>query len=76
MLAAINAWAAVLLQRVLVAAASVASLLFAVPHLGYHLAHLDEIPRIDQIGNAIILSAAVALPAAALALSQRKGRPR
>lgn len=64
--------AAVNAGRTLVRIASVAALLFAVPHLAYHLAHLDVYGTADAAGNVVSLSVAVALPIAVLAMTRRR----
>lgn len=51
--------------------AAVAALLFAVPHLAYHLNHLDVYETSDQVGNAVSLGLAVAAPLVVLVLLAR-----
>jgi hypothetical protein len=75
-LASINAFASARPQRFLVRSASLAGFLFAIPHLIYHVRHLEHLQRVDQIGNTIALGTAVALPAAALVLSEVRGKRR
>lgn len=63
--------AAVQLSPTFVRTAAGAALLFAVPHLTYHLFHLDVYETVDQIGNVVTLSLAVLGPLVLLALSPR-----
>lgn len=53
---------------VMVRLASVASLVFAVPHLAYHATHLDPLGPVDAAANVVTLGAVV-LIAAWLAVS-------
>lgn len=71
-LAAVALIAAVTLGAVVVRAAAVGSLLYGVPHLLYHLNHLDKYDASDQVANIASLSIAVVLPLVALALSRRQ----
>jgi nucleoside-diphosphate-sugar epimerase len=57
--------------RTLVRIAATSSLLFAVPHLVYHLRHLEHYDGADKAANAISLTGAVVLAAIVLALSLR-----
>lgn len=57
--------------RVLARVASAAALLYAVPHLAYHLARLDVYGTLDKVGNAVSLSLAVLIPIAVLLLTRR-----
>jgi AhpD family alkylhydroperoxidase len=63
--------AAVLLDRRLVQIALWAQLVFAVPHLAYHLSSLDRLSPGDNIANLGELGAAVVLPIALLWLLRR-----
>jgi hypothetical protein len=56
--------AAVVLERRLVIVAAAAFLVWAVPHLVYHLVTLDVYRTGDAIGNAVALAAIVVLPLA------------
>jgi hypothetical protein len=64
--------AAVHAGRTIVRTASVSALLFGVPHLVYHLAHLDVYGTADAVGNAVTLSVAVLAPIAVLAMTRRR----
>jgi hypothetical protein len=70
-LATILLVAAFHLTPTLVRTASVAALLFAVPHLTYHLFNLEVYETSDQIANAVTLSLAALGPVLVLALSPR-----
>src|SRR5919204_1457448 len=59
-------WAAVAPRTGLLRPAMVASLLFGVPHLAYHVAATDELPTADNIVNIVLLASLVALPLALL----------
>jgi len=62
--------------RTLARTAAVSTLLFAVPHLTYHLFHLDVYDTADAVGNATTLSVAVVVPIAVLVLTRgRAGHP-
>ncbi|PSL56342.1 hypothetical protein B0I31_10391 [Saccharothrix carnea] len=50
----------------------VSYLVFAVPHLVFHLGHLDHMPVVDQVGNVVTLALAVVLPIALLAVDARR----
>jgi hypothetical protein len=66
--------AVVTVGREVVLAAALGALAYDVPHLVYHLRHLDVYDTGDKVANAVALSAAVALPVIALAAWWR-GRP-
>jgi hypothetical protein len=51
----------------LVRLTAIAWLVFSVPHLVYHLGHLDMYAGLDRAGNAVSLSAVVLLGVALLA---------
>ena len=70
-LCAVFAFAAVTMERRLVQAALVAYLVFAVPHLIFHLNHLSHMPFIDQVGNVVSLTAVVLIPLALLLLTRK-----
>jgi nucleoside-diphosphate-sugar epimerase len=57
--------------RTLARVASVSALLFAVPHLAYHLAHLDVYDTGDAVGNVASLSLAALVPIAVLVTTRR-----
>jgi nucleoside-diphosphate-sugar epimerase len=67
--------AAVVAGRTLARTAAVSALLFAVPHLVYHLAHLDAYDTADAVGNVASLSLAVVLPVAVLVMTRARPRP-
>jgi hypothetical protein len=64
--------AAFWLERRLVLAALVTWLLFAVPHVTYHLGNLGPYDTADTIGNVVSLGLTVLVPAALLALLVRR----
>jgi nucleoside-diphosphate-sugar epimerase len=68
--------AAVNAGRTLARTAAVSALLFAVPHLVYHLAHLDVYDTADAVGNVATLSLAAAVPVAVLVMTSARRRPR
>ena len=70
-LAAVLVVAAVRLSPVLVRTAAVAGLLYAGPHLTYHLFNLDVYETSDQVANAVTLSLAALGPVVLLALASR-----
>jgi hypothetical protein len=70
-LAIVAVIAAITLSRPTVIAAALAALAFAVPHLTYHLFHLDLYDTSDQVANVVALGGAVVLPIAALVLAAR-----
>jgi len=61
--------AVVTMSVAMVRTASGAYLLFAIPHLVYHLRHLDVFTSSDKVVNAVILSLAALLALGALLLS-------
>ena len=67
-LAAVVIAALVVLGTALVRAAAVASLIFGVPHLAYHAAHLDLYDTGDQVANMVSLALTIVLPLAVLVL--------
>lgn len=64
--AAINA------GRTLARTAAVSALLFAVPHLVYHLSNLDVYDAADKVGNVASLSVAAVLPIAVLVMTRSR----
>jgi len=70
-LAVIGLAAALTMHVAIVRAAGVALLVNGVPHLVYHLRHLDKYSIGDKVGNVVSLSLLVVLPAIVLALSGR-----
>ncbi|NGY62977.1 hypothetical protein G7043_29055 [Lentzea sp. NEAU-D13] len=67
-------FAAVTMERRLIQAALVGYLVYAVPHLIFHLGHLSHMPFADQVGNVVSLVAVVLIPLALLPLTLRTGR--
>jgi len=67
-------WAAVTLGRTLVVAVLVAWLVMSLPHLAYHLGHLDGLATSDRVGELASL-ALVPLVAAALLAVVVRTRP-
>ena len=66
--------AAVVLERRLVQVALVAPLLYAVPHLIFHLAEVDELESSgDKVAQTLTLVLAVAIPLVLLPLTLRLG---
>jgi hypothetical protein len=68
-LATITVVAAVTMRRDWVLAAAAGWTVVGVPHLAFHIAHLEPYPAGDQVANVIGLTAAVILPAAILVAS-------
>jgi AhpD family alkylhydroperoxidase len=66
-------WAAAAPRAGLLRPAMVASLVFSVPHLAYHVASADDLPTADNIVNLVLLTLAVVLPAALLWDSRPRG---
>jgi hypothetical protein len=56
------ATAVILLERRLVRASLVAWLVYAVPHLAFHITTLDAFPPFDNLANVGVLGLAVLLP--------------
>ncbi|MBB4685549.1 hypothetical protein [Amycolatopsis jiangsuensis] len=52
--------------------ASIAALLFSVPHIGYHLGHLAHFPVADQVLIVVTLALTVVVPLATLVLPGRR----
>jgi nucleoside-diphosphate-sugar epimerase len=68
--------AAVLGGRWLVRTAAAASLLFGVPHLVYHLRHLQHYDGVDKAANVVTLGGSVVIAAVILVVSLRTTRSR
>lgn len=64
--------AAVTLNRLLVSTASAGYLLFAIPHLVFHLNHLSGFSTSDAIAQVIGLCLAIALPLLLLAVAWQR----
>lgn len=73
-IAAMQVLAAVWLQRRLVQAALVATLVQAVPHLGFHLLHAGELPTAQLVASRVALAVPVGLAAGLLWWSSRRAR--
>ncbi len=67
------AWAALAPRTGLLRPALVASLVFGIPHLAYHVASADDLPAADNAVNLALLVLAVALPAAWLWVERARG---
>jgi hypothetical protein len=67
--------AAATLDRRLVNTALVAYLVFAVPHLTFHLQHLEPFGTVDAVAQAVTLVASAALALPLLALARRAVLP-
>jgi len=68
--------AAVWLERRLVVVALLAYLAWAVPHLMFHVGHLEGATSLEATVLVVLLGGSVVLPLALLALSFRAGPPR
>ncbi len=68
--------AAVSLDHAVIRAALVAWLVFAVPHLAFHVSTAERFGVADNIGNLTGLGLSVVVPIAVLVLNQRPGRAR
>ncbi len=71
-LAVVTIAAAITLSRPLVIAVAIAWLAWGVPHLVYHLRHLDVYSTDDQVLNVVLLSALPVLAVGVLVLTLRK----
>ena len=71
-LAVVTIAAAITLSRPLVIAVAMAWLTWGVPHLVYHLRHLDVYSTDDQVLNVVLLSALPVLAVGVLVLTLRK----
>ena len=67
--------AAVTLVRATILAASGAWLIYSVPHLVYHLRHLDVYDGVDKAGNVVALAIVVVVPALLLWSALSRHRP-
>lgn len=63
--------ALVTLDRLMTRVALLAYLIFAVPHLLFHLGHLDGLPTVDAVAQVVSLGAGVAGPLMLLWLTRR-----
>jgi hypothetical protein len=73
-LAVVTAAAAVTLGPRLVVVAAVAVLVWSVPHLAFHLGHLEGLATSDQVGQVVSLGLAVVGPLLLLGLRAAAGR--
>jgi hypothetical protein len=69
-LAAVLITAMITLSRPLIIAASIASLLYGVPHLVYHIAHADGLATSDAVVSLGGLALFAVIPVALIALSR------
>ncbi|MFL6077047.1 MAG: hypothetical protein ACJ73S_26945 [Mycobacteriales bacterium] len=72
--ALVLAVAAVHPETVLVRTALAAALMFAVPHLAFHVTHLEHFQVGDAVAQTAALAVGVLIPAALLALTRRRVR--
>lgn len=63
--------AAIVLGRVIVRTAAVATLMFAIPHLAYHSAHIDLYMSTDAVASLFSLGVGVVIPLIVLVLVSR-----
>jgi AhpD family alkylhydroperoxidase len=70
-LGALLAWTALAPRAVLARAVPATFLLFAGPHLAFHLAHAGELPTGDDVVNLVLLTLSVVIPVALLLLPDR-----
>jgi hypothetical protein len=63
--------AAIVLTRVLVRTAAVATLVYAIPHFAYHSAHTDLYAKSDAVALVLSLGLAVVLPIVVLVVVSR-----
>jgi len=75
-LAVVTVAAALTLERRLVVVTALAWLVYATPHLAFHLAHLENFSTADKIGQVLALSLGVALPLTLLVLAPKPNRSR
>lgn len=66
--------AAITMERRMVRVALGAYLLFAIPHLIFHVNHLEHFTTIDAVAQTIVLTVAVLLPVALLILTAARPR--
>ena len=70
-LAVATIWAAVTRTRAIVVAVALAWLVTSVPHLAYHLAHLDGLAPGDRVGEVVSLALVPAVAACVLVVGAR-----
>jgi hypothetical protein len=68
--------AAATLDRRLTTTVLVAYLVFAVPHLAFHLQHLEPFGTVDAVAQGVTLAVAALLPLPLLVLARRASAPR
>lgn len=73
-LAVLVAAAALTLQRLLVTVAALATLAWSIPHLAFHLGHLEGLATADKVGQVVVLVLGVVAPLALLGLAAAAGR--
>lgn len=73
MLGALFLWAAFRLDRRIVRAVCLASLLFAVPHTVFHALHLEGVATSDRVGQMVSLALTVVAPLVAVWLVNAPG---
>ena len=73
-LAVLLVFAAIILERRLVQAATIAALVYAVPHLAFHLAHLEQYSTGDKVAGTASLALAVVIPLALFVLATMRRR--
>ena len=71
-LAVLLVFAAIMLERRLVQVATIAALVYAVPHFAFHLAHLEELSTGDKVAQTAALALAVVMPLALFVLASRR----
>ena len=73
-LAVLLVFAAIMLERRLIQAVSVAALVYAVPHFAFHVAHLEEWSTGDQVAGTVALALFIAIPLVLLLLASLRPR--
>jgi hypothetical protein len=68
----VSGWAVARPRPEILRLAGAAWLAFSLPHLAFHLAHLDMFATVDQVGNVVVLGGTVVLAAALLLLPSRE----
>ena len=68
-LAVLLVFAAIILERRLIQAVSVAAMVYAVPHFAFHVAHLEEWSTGDQVAGTVALVLFMAIPLVLLLLA-------
>ncbi len=68
-LAVLLIFAAIVMERHLVQAATAAALVYAVPHFAFHVVHLEELSTGDQVAQTVTLALAMAIPLVLLLLA-------